>query len=285
MSRMKRKEKLWMIFKDYFIMTLCLFVLAIVFNLILVPFKIPIGGVLSFSLISYDFYQMDYSLLILFISSCILLISLLSLRIDKILPALYASFALPIFVELTKGFSSISDLGSDDTLIVALLAGVVIGFIKGMVSRTHLSLGGVSLLAQIFNKVWHLSINKWENIINIIIVLLAFTNFGPMNMMYAAVALYASMVMMEKIVLGISSNKYIIIVTSEYEKISDFLIKDMHHGATIFDVKGGYKNKETKAIMTVIPTRDYFKFKEKIESLDTNVFFVVTDSYQLQGGE
>lgn len=285
MFKKKNKQKLLDFIKRYFVMTLCLFLLAIIFNVILLPFKIPIGGSLALSLLAHEYYAIDHSLLILLISSLILSVSLFSLKTERIISALYASFALPFFIELSKGFGKISDLGSDDTLIVAILAGVGIGFVAGMAERQHLSIGGSNLLAQSFDKVLHLSVNTWENIINIFILLLVMINYGPMNMMYAAVALYISIIMKDKIVLGISSNKYIIIVTCEYEKISEYLTKDMHHGATIFNVKGGYQKKDTKAIMTVIPTKNYFKFKEKIESLDTNVFFVVTDSYQLQGGE
>ena len=37
--------------------------------------------------------------------------------------------------------------------------------------------------------------------------------------------------------------------------------------------------------MTVIPNREYFKLKEGIKAIDNQAFFIVTDSYQVYGGE
>ena len=45
------------------------------------------------------------------------------------------------------------------------------------------------------------------------------------------------------------------------------------------------KKKKRKVIMTVIPNREYFRLKEGIKEIDKNAFFIVTDSYQVYGGE
>ena len=50
----------------------------------------------------------------------------------------------------------------------------------------------------------------------------------------------------------------------------------------IIDDKDSGKTK--RALMTVIPTRDYYKLIDGVKNIDKDVFFVVTDSYQLEGG-
>ena len=52
----------------------------------------------------------------------------------------------------------------------------------------------------------------------------------------------------------------------------------------VADAAGEKQAKKKKALMTVIPTRDYYKLTEGAKNIDKDVFFVVTDSYQLQGG-
>ena len=37
--------------------------------------------------------------------------------------------------------------------------------------------------------------------------------------------------------------------------------------------------------MSVIPTKEYYRFKEGIHLIDPDAFFVVTDAYQVFGGE
>ena len=37
--------------------------------------------------------------------------------------------------------------------------------------------------------------------------------------------------------------------------------------------------------MTVLPTKDYYSLKTGISKIDKEAFFIVTDSYQVYGGE
>ena len=37
--------------------------------------------------------------------------------------------------------------------------------------------------------------------------------------------------------------------------------------------------------MTVLPTKDYYRLKEGINKIDPHAFFIVTDSYEVYGGE
>ena len=58
----------------------------------------------------------------------------------------------------------------------------------------------------------------------------------------------------------------------------------MHHGVTVLDARGGYTGNHEKMIMCVIPTKEYYIFKEGIRNIDPSAFFVVTDSYEIYGG-
>ena len=37
--------------------------------------------------------------------------------------------------------------------------------------------------------------------------------------------------------------------------------------------------------MTVIPTKDFFWLKESINQIDDDAFYIITDSYEVFGGE
>ena len=84
--------------------------------------------------------------------------------------------------------------------------------------------------------------------------------------------------------LGISKYKVFYIITSKEEEVQEFLLKEMGHGITKFDVVSGYLNKNDQVLMAVVPTREYFKVKEVIKEIDNHSFFVVTDSYQMLNG-
>ena len=59
----------------------------------------------------------------------------------------------------------------------------------------------------------------------------------------------------------------------------------LKHGVTELRAAGGFTGKNKAVLMCIIPTSEYYSFKEGIHQIDKNAFFVVTDAYEVYGGE
>ena len=103
--------------------------------------------------------------------------------------------------------------------------------------------------------------------------------------MYAIILLYISTIVIDKVLLGISNNKAFYIITHEEKKVKDYIINSLNHSVTTFDVKGAFLEKKRTVLLAVIPSREYFRVTEGIKLIDKDVFFVVTDAYQVEGGK
>lgn len=103
--------------------------------------------------------------------------------------------------------------------------------------------------------------------------------------MYSVIILYIISVMSDRIILGISDSKAFYIVTDEEEAIKEYILKYLNHGVTVFNAKGGLAKEKHNVLMCVLPTKDYYKLKEGIAQIDPEAFFVVTDAYEVFGGE
>ena len=105
------------------------------------------------------------------------------------------------------------------------------------------------------------------------------------NKQPSGVILYIISYIAHRIILGISDNKIFYIVTDMDKEIKDFILNKLNHGVTVFKAKGGYKKVRSNVLMTVLPTKDYYILKTGIKKIDKSAFFIVTDSYELYGGE
>lgn len=141
------------------------------------------------------------------------------------------------------------------------------------------------LSVQILEKYYKIPIATTSAIINITVVLIGGVFFGWTNVMYAIILIYLNTIIINKVLLGISNNKAFYIITSEEKEIKDYIIKNLDHSVTIFDVKGGFLNKKNKVVLTVVPTREYYRVTEGIKAIDKDAFFVVTDAYEVVGGK
>ena len=69
------------------------------------------------------------------------------------------------------------------------------------------------------------------------------------------------------------------------DRIKKYIIEVLGHGVTVYKAKGGFKKEKENVLMTVLPTKDYYKLKEGIQNIDQEAFFIITDSYEVFGGE
>ena len=91
--------------------------------------------------------------------------------------------------------------------------------------------------------------------------------------------------MSDKVILGISDSKAFYIITDHEAEIKEYILKYLNHGVTVFNAKGGYLKEKQTVLMCVLPTKDYYRLKEGIHEIDDDAFFVVTDAYEVFGGE
>ena len=94
--------------------------------------------------------------------------------------------------------------------------------------------------------------------------------FGWETVMYSLIALYIISIMTDKVVLGISQSKAFYIVTSEPDNVKEFILKNISHGVTVIDARGGYTNEKQKMLLCVVPTNAYFKLKNRVAKLKHN---------------
>ena len=257
---------------------------AVTYNLFLLPLKVVSGGSGGIATIVNYIYDINPSIMMLLISAACVVISFMYLGVEKTKATILASAIYPLLVQLT---SPIRDMvpTSADKLLLVIFAGVLGGVSSGLIYRVGYNSGGIAPINQILFEKFRISVAKSTFAVNAVIVAVGAFFFGTTNALYAIIYLYICNIVTDKVLLGISNNKAFYIITKEDEKVKDYILKHLEHDVTIFDVKGGYLDKKRKVMLTVVPSREYYKVTEGIKEIDNEVFFVVTDSYQVEGGK
>ena len=145
--------------------------------------------------------------------------------------------------------------------------------------------GGFPIISQILFEKFKIGIATSSLVINTTIVLIGSMFFGTTKALYAIIFLYINSIVMDRVLLGISRNKAFYIITEKEMEIKEYIIEKLNHTVTTFDVKGGYLQDKRRVMLTVIPSREYYRLTEGIKKIDKNAFFVVTDSYQVEGAK
>ena len=268
-----------------FLITISLILSAFVYNLFLLPLGIVAGGTSSIATLTYYLYNIDPAIMIFIISGVCSILGFMYIGFERTTGTIVASIAFPIIVEITSKIVGFITIDTSDTLLIILFAGVLGGIANGLMYKSGYSSGGLPTLSQILYEKFKLSIAKTSFIMNFTIVTIGAFFFGLTNALYAIIFLYIYSIVTDKVLLGTSGNKAFYIITSKEEEVKKYIIDDLKHTVTTFDVKGGFLESKRHVILSVIPSREYYKVTEGIKAIDKEAFFVVTDSYQVEGAK
>lgn len=262
----------------------CLLI-AISYNLFLAPNDLVPGGIGGVAIILNELFSIDNSLFILMCNIFLLILSYFTLGKEKTKASLLGSMLFPIFISLTAHINIWLNIDASQLLLSSVFGGVLYGFGIGIIFKAGFTTGGTDIINQILSKTFKMSIGKSMLCTDGLIVLASAIVFGPTKVMYSIIILYIISLMSDRVILGISDSKAFYIVTDQEELIKEYIIKYLNHGVTVFNARGGYTKEKQNVLMCVLPTKDYYRLKEGIHEIDKEAFFVVTDAYEVFGGE
>ncbi len=261
-----------------------LFLVSLAFNVFLLPSEV-VYGVSGVAVMLKKIYGLDPSLVIMIGSILLLILSFILLGKEKTANTVIGSLLYPVFVKLTEPLAGMIDLGSTEPVVIALFGAAISGFGLGMIFKAGFTTGGTDILNQIVSKYFKMSIGNAMFFTDGVIVATSMFVFGFQKFMYSVLSIYLISVMTDKFILGISQSKAFYIITEHETDVKKFIMTYLSHGVTVLEGRGGYTGDRKKVIMCIIPTKEYFVAKEGIKKIDKDAFFLVTDAYEVAGGE
>ncbi|MBQ9019597.1 MAG: YitT family protein [Bacilli bacterium] len=259
--------------------------MALSYNIFIAPNNLIPGGVGGIAIILNRLFNIDYAIIIFTLNIFLLLISLIILGKNKTKATIFGSILFPIFVRITENINVWLQIDTSNLLLSAISGGIIYGLGAGLIFRAGFTTGGTDIINQIISKYFKTTLGKSMLLSDGLIVLLSGVFFGINHMMYSILILYIISFISDKIVLGISDSKMFLIVTDKEKEVKDYIIKKMGHGVTVFRGKGGYTRENENVLMAVLPTKNYYLLRDGIRKIDKNAFYIITDTYEVFGGE
>ena len=264
---------------DYVYVIVGAAVIAIGFNVFLLPNQVASGGVSGISTILHGLFGwnpgiVQYAFNIpLFIAGVLLLGKKFGIK------SFIGTITLPFIVLLTNSWEP----WTDNPLLGALFGGIVVGLGIGLVFKGNASTGGTDLLAQIITKYTGLTLGTSVLLIDGIIAISAAVVFDLEKGLYALIGLYVTTKTIDIIQLGFSQSKMVYIITLKQDEVREAIYAEINRGVTKLPAIGGYTGEARPVLMVVGYQTEFTKLKQLIKSVDPSAFVIVSDAYEVLG--
>ncbi|MFB7158629.1 YitT family protein [Lysinibacillus sp. NPDC056232] len=254
-------------------------IIAIGFNVFLLPNQVASGGVSGISTILHGLFGwnpgfIQYAFNIpLFIAGILLLGKKFGIK------SFIGTVTLPFIVLLTNSWGP----WTDNPLLGALFGGIVVGSGIGLVFKGNASTGGTDLLAQIITKYTGITLGTSVLLIDGIIAISAAIVFDLEKGLYALIGLYVTTKTIDIIQLGFSQSKMVYIITMKQDEVRDAIYAEINRGVTKLPAIGGYTGEERPVLMVVVYQTEFTKLKQLIKNVDPSAFVIVSNAYEVLG--
>ena len=281
--------------KEYCIIILGTFIMAVGIVVFITPLRLAPGGVYGIAIILHHLFGTPVGLMGICLDIPLLLLGFWILGAKFGAKTIVGIFSLAGFISLIEfvyGYAPLISLSGNPAvadpaanLIISLFGGVIVGIGLGMIFRTRATSGGTDIIAMIIGKyIKHIPLGTILMIVDSIIVVLALVVFEDWTIpLYSWFVIYVTGFTIDKMISGFDRRKALFIISEAHDQIKDVIINEMERGGTYFKGKGMYHESEKKIIFTTITKKELPGLLYRIHEIDADAFISILDATDVLG--
>lgn len=171
----------------------------------------------------------------------------------------------------------------NDTMLSAILAGLLNGIGSGMILRSRGSAGGTDILSVILFNRFGVKLGSTFLGFNILVLACAAYFYSLDEALFTLVYMYVTAKMIDVAVYGLNQRKAVMIVSERWKEINDAILEHLHRGTTLLAATGGFSRHAGNMIYTVVSKRELHALKELVLHEDPKAFLVVHETTEVVG--
>ena len=187
----------------------------------------------------------------------------------------YTSILLPVFIGIFErifpNIGSLTKTQELDVLCYVLVVSVGLSILFNM----NASSGGLDIVAKIMNKYLHIELGKAMSLAGMCVALSAALVYDKKTVVLSVLGTYFNGMVVDHFIFGQNLKRRVCIITKYEEELRNFILHELHSGATIYDAIGAYNLDKRHEIITIVDKNEYQKLMNYINNLDPKAFITV----------
>ena len=154
---------------------------------------------------------------------------------------------------------------------------------SAMLFNLDASSGGTDIIAMILRKYTSLNIGLALLCSDIIITLSACMAFGMETGLFSVLGLIIKALFVDLVMDNLQVKKCFQIITSDPEPVEQYIMRELHRGATQLHGEGVYTHEGKTVLMTVVSRHEAILLRNFIRQNDPGAFLIITSSTEIIG--
>ena len=272
---MKTKTDYKSILIEINILTIAIAIIAVAVYFFLVPSHTSISSISGLGIVLSNFVPLPLSAITMILNVVLLIIGFFTCGKEFGLKTVYTSVMLPVFLGIFENIfpntGSITNSQELDVLCYILVVSVGLSILF----NRNASSGGLDIVAKIINKYFHMELGKAMSLSGMCVALSAALVYDKKTVVLSVLGTYFNGIILDHFIFDHNIKRRVCIITKKEEELRQFIVRDLHSGATIYEATGAYNMEKRNEIITIVDKGEYQKLMKYINQEDPEAFITV----------
>ena len=272
---MKTKTNYLNILKETFILTVAVAIIAAAVYFFLVPSHTSVSSISGLGIVLTNFIPLPLSANSMILNITLLIIGFFTCGREFGVKTVYTSIMLPVFLGIFEmvfpNLGSLTDSQELDVLCYILVVSIGLSILF----NRNASSGGLDIVAKIMNKYLHMELGKAMSLSGMCVALSAALVYDKKTVVLSILGTYFNGIILDHFIFNHNIKRRVCIITEKEEELRQFIINDLHSGATIYESIGAYNMQKRNEIITIVDKSEYQKLMNYMSHEDPLAFITV----------
>ena len=263
------------IIKETSILTVGVAIIAAAVYFFLVPSHASVSSISGLGIVLSNFIPLPLSAITMILNVVLLIIGFFTCGREFGVKTVYTSVMLPLFLgvfeRIFPDFGSMTNSQELDVLCYILVVSVGLSILF----NRNASSGGLDIVAKIMNKYLHMDLGKAMSLSGMCVALSAALVYDKKTVVLSVLGTYFNGLVLDHFIFNHNVKRRVCIITKKEEELRQFIIHDLHSGATIYESIGAYNLEKRNEIITIVDKGEYQKLMNYMNREDPKAFITV----------
>lgn len=241
----------------------------------MMPSHVTVGSAAGLAIVISNFVPLSVSAITMIMNIALLIIGFLLIGPEFGAKTVYCAVLLPAAIGVLEFlFPNFQSL-TGDPLIDVICYILVVGVGLSQLFTANASSGGLDIVAKLMNKFLRIELGKAMSMSGILVALSSALCYDKKTVVLSILGTYFGGLVLDHFIFGIDIKRKVCILTPQYEEVTDFILHELHSGASHYDLYGAYDGSVRREIVTIVDKQEYRRLMDYIRKTDPKAFVTV----------
>lgn len=261
--------------QDFLIITGGTAIIAVAVYCFMLPSNIAVGSVTALANVLSYFLPFPVSAITFVCNVILLILGLILVGPEFTGKTAYGALLLPAFLAVFETvLPNFQSLTGDATLDVVCYI-LVVSMGQAIMFARNASTGGLEIVGKILNKYLHMDMGQAMSAAGIVVALSSAVCFDKKIVVLSVLGTYFGGLIVDKFIFGMNIKRRVCIISSKTDEIVDYILHELHSGASLYDMIGAYDKTVRREINVIVDKHEYRSLMDYLKKADSKAFITV----------